>query len=189
MLVQLFSSRSRVKILRLLLMNEEKSYFIREMSRKIKEHINSVRRELKNLEKIGLVKSFGQGQKKYYQVEVNHIIYPELKSLVFKAQVFMEKSFLKNLEKSGKIKLLILTGFFSGVDNSATDIFIVGTVNRKKLETLIRSFQRKMDHQLHYTVMSKKEFDYRNNLTDRFLFHILENKKIVLIDKINGSQF
>ena len=170
-------------------MNEEKSYFIREISRKIKEHINSVRRELKNLENIGLVKSSGQGQKKYYQTEVNHIIYPELKSLIFKAQVFMEKSFLKNLEKSGKIKLLILTGFFSGAKGCLTDILIVGSVNRKKLERLIRNFQKKIDHQLHYTVMGKKEFEYRNNMTDRFLFHILENKKIVLIDRIDGAKF
>jgi len=188
MLEQLFSSRTRVKLLRLFVVNEEKSYFIREISRKVKEHINSVRRELKNLESIGLVKSSGKGQKKYYQVNKDHIIFNDLKSLIFKAQVFMEKNFIEGLTKVGRISLLILTGFFVGLDNALTDILIVGNVNRKKLERLIRKFQKKVDHNLHYTAMSRKEFEYRNNLTDRFLFEILENKKIVLVDKINEKK-
>jgi len=187
MLEQLFSSRTRVKLIRLFALNEEKSYFIREISRKIKEHINSVRRELKNMESIDLIRSSGSGQKKYYQVNIENIIFPELKSMVFKSQIFMEKSFIKKIQKAGRIKLLVLTGFFAGQENAVTDILIVGSINRKKLQRLVKKFQKKIDHPLHYTIMTRKEFEYRNNLTDRFLFNILEGKKIVLVDKIDAS--
>ncbi|MDZ7798200.1 MAG: winged helix-turn-helix domain-containing protein [Patescibacteria group bacterium] len=187
MLEQLFSSRTRVKLIKLFMLNEEESYFIREISRKIKEHINSVRRELNNLESVDLINSSGQGQKKYYQVNSEHVIFPELKSMVFKSQIFMEKSFIKKIQKSGRIKLLILTGFFAGQENNITDILIVGSINRKKLKSLVKKFQKKIDHPLHYTIMTNKEFEYRNNLTDKFLFNILEGKKIVLVDKIDAS--
>lgn len=184
MLEQLFSSRTRVKLLRLFLVNEEQSYFIREIGRKIKEHINSTRRELNNLEKFGLVKSYGERRKKYYIVNKDFLLYPELKSLIFKAQVIMEKNFIKRVQKMGGIKLMVLTGFFCGFDDTLTDVLIVGSVNRRKIKRLFCDFQMNFDRNIHYTVMSKKEFDYRNNLTDRFLYHILENKKIVLIDKL-----
>ena len=189
MLEHLFSSRTRVKLLRLFLVNEEKPYFIREIGRKIKEHVNSTRRELTNLEKIGLVKSFGQRRKKYYQVNKDFLLYPELKSLIFKAQVFLEKNFLKKVSRVGRVRLLILTGFFTGLNDTLTDILMVGSVNRRKMKKLIRDFQKNFDREIRYTVMSKKEFDYRNNLTDRFLYHILENRKIVVVDKLKEDAF
>lgn len=189
MLEHLFSSRTRVKLLQLFLINEEKPYFIREMGRKIKEHVNSTRRELSNLEKVGLVKSYGQRRKKYYQVNKDFFLYPELKALIFKAQVLMEKNFLKKINRVGRIKFLCLTGFFSGLEDTLTDILIVGSVNRRRLKKLIKDFQDNFDHEIHYTIFSQKEFDYRSNLTDRFLYHILENKKIVVVDKLSEDAF
>lgn len=189
MLEHLFSSRTRVKLLQLFLVNDEKSYFIREIGRKIKEHINSTRRELTNLEKFGLVKSYGQRRKKYYQVNKDFLLYPELKSLIFKAQVLMEKNFIRKIDRVGRIKFLALTGFFCGLTDTLTDILIVGSVNRRHLKKLIKDFQNNFDHEIHYTVLSRKEFDYRSNMTDRFLYHILENKKIVVIDKLKEDAF
>ncbi|MFA5070546.1 MAG: winged helix-turn-helix domain-containing protein [Patescibacteria group bacterium] len=189
MLEHLFGSRTRVKLLSLFLVNEDKPYFIREIGRKIKEHINSTRRELSNLEKIGLVRSFGQRRKKYYQVNKDFLLYSELKSLIFKSQVFLEKGFLNKVSRVGRVKLLILTGFFTGLDDALTDILVVGSVNRRKMKKLIKDFQKNLDREIHYTVMSKKEFDYRNNLTDRFLYHILESRKITVVDKLKEDAF
>jgi len=31
--------------------------------------------------------------------------------------------------------------------------------------------------------MDNKEFDYRNEITDKFLFEVLEGKKIIVVDK------
>ena len=58
MLEQLFSSKTRVKLLkRFLNQKEDKDYFIRELTRVLGEHLNSIRRELTNLEDLGLVLS------------------------------------------------------------------------------------------------------------------------------------
>ena len=46
MLEHLFGSRTRVKLLKIFLSNPDKDYFVRELTRKIKERINSARREL-----------------------------------------------------------------------------------------------------------------------------------------------
>lgn len=49
MLEQLFGSKTRLKLLKLFLLNPERAYFIRELTRIINTQINSVRRELQNL--------------------------------------------------------------------------------------------------------------------------------------------
>lgn len=184
MLDQIFSSRTRVKLFRLFLSNPENKYFVRELTRKIGERINSVRRELENLEKIGLLQSEIIGQKKYYQANTNFILFQELKALILKSQLILERNLARNLKKLGQISFLALAGIFTGQKDSKTDILIVGKINRRKLRKLINQFHKDLDHKIRYTVMSKQEFIYRNDLTDKFLYDILENKKIVIIDKI-----
>lgn len=183
MLDQLLGSRTRAKVLRLLLTNPSKSYFVREISRKIKEHMNSVRRELQFLTEVGIVEATGEGQKRFYQANSSYQLFPELKALVFKAQVMEEQELLAAIQGSGRIHLLVLTGFFVGQMDAATDILIVGSVNRVKLQRLIKSFQDHFDRDIHYTVFTKQEFDYRHNVTDRFLYSILSGSMITVVDK------
>ncbi len=185
MLEQLFGSRTRVKLLRVFLTNPGKSYFVRELTRKIGERINSVRRELDHLAGIELVVGEVKDQKKYYRINEHHILYPELKSLIIKSQLTLEKDLARNLRSIGQISLLVLTGIFTGVADVRTDLLIVGKVNRAKLKRLMNQFKKNFDHSIRYTVMSKKEYEYRNSLTDRFVFDILENKKVTVIDKLN----
>jgi len=51
----------------------------------------------------------------------------------------------------------------------------------------VNKMQNEFAHQIRYTVMSKKEFKYRNDLTDKFLYEILEQRRIVLVDKIQKN--
>ena len=184
MLEQIFGSRTRVKLLRIFLTNPETDYFVRELTRKIKERINSVRRELENLESLELINSHQIGQKKFYRVNKNFILFPELKALILKSQLTVERNLGRSIKYVGQISYLALTGIFTGVYNTQTDILIVGKVNRSKLKRLINKFHKDLDKRIRYTVMTKKEFEYRNDLTDKFLFNILENRKIVITDRI-----
>ena len=56
-LEKLFGSKTRTKLLSLFFGNPERSFYVREMTRVIEEQINSVRRELLNLEGIGIIKN------------------------------------------------------------------------------------------------------------------------------------
>ena len=184
MLERIFGSRTRVKLLKIFLSNPEKDYFVRELTRKIKERINSVRRELENLERIGLVECQQSGQKKFYRVKTDFILFSELRALILKSQLTVERDFAKNIKQIGQISYLVLTGIFTDVPEAKTDILIVGKANRLKLKRLVNKFRQELDKKIRYTIMSKKEFEYRNDLTDKFLYYILENKKIVITDKI-----
>lgn len=187
MLEKLFGSRTRVKLLRLLFLNPEKQFFVREITRTIGERINSVRRELKNLEELNLIFQEEKNRKKYYRVNIESILYPELRALVLKTQVSVEKRLIKNIEELGNVKYMVLTGVFTGVQGVPTDMLIVGTVNRAKLDHLIQKFESDLNAPVNYTVMTMKEYMLRRDITDKFLYDILENKKIVAIDRLNDA--
>ncbi len=183
MLEQLFGSKTRVKLLKLFF-EQSDAYYVRELVRKTNSHINSIRRELKNLLKIGIIKEKDCNRKKYYKINENFILYPELKILITKSRILLKDKLKEKLERLGQIRLLILTGFFVDLP-SQTDILIVGKINRKKLKLIIEALEKETEKKINYTIMSSQEFRYRSDLTDHFLYNILENKKIVLINKTN----
>lgn len=201
MLEQIFGSKTRVRLLMLLLNNPDKPFYLREISRKIGVQLNSVRREVINLEKNEIVKSVKmlsddqeagkikkkskpKKYKKYYLINTESVIYPELKAMFLKAQLLLEKSLIKEIEKIAYVQYLVLTGTFVGLENFSTDLLLVGKVNKRNIAKVIRRFERELNRQINYTVMSTQEFKYRQDITDRFLYDILENKKIVVMDKL-----
>ncbi|MBA3046854.1 hypothetical protein KKC83_03580 [Patescibacteria group bacterium] len=201
MLEKIFGSRARVKMLKLFLLHPNDKFFIRELSRKLKLQINSVRRELENLEKFGILisspppiageKQAGEKtsdykpanqEKKYFQANADFVLFEEVKALIIKAQILYERDFIDKLHKIGKVKLLILSGIFVNNYGAQTDLLIVGRFHKNKFLRLIKELEQELGHEINFTLMDSKEFKYRRDITDIFLYEILENRKIVVID-------
>lgn len=81
MIEQLFGSKTRVKLLQLFYQNPNRSFYVREITRKIDEQINSVRRELSNLLSIGIITSDNSNHKLYYEVSQDFEHYAALGSI------------------------------------------------------------------------------------------------------------
>jgi hypothetical protein len=196
MLEHLFGSKTRVRLLRLFLNDGQNKFFVRELTRRIGAQINAVRNELDHLVKLGLIvvveeeggesrrKQDASRRKKYYRLNTEALLYPELQALFVKARILLEKDFVRRLATTGSVTYLALTGTFVGVKDSPTDLLIVGRISRDKLAPLIRDFEREIGRDLNYTVMTPQEFKYRRDVTDRFLYSILESKKIVVLDTL-----
>ena len=183
-------------MLRLFLNNHDEAYFVRELTRRIGAQINAVRNELNNLLAMGIVVESDApvgdderpnkraAQRKYYRLNTESIIFPELRALFLKARVLLEKDFVGRLSRTGNISYLALTGHFVGDGSAPTDLFIVGQINRNRLKQAISKFERDVGQEINYTVMSSQEFKYRREVTDKFLFSILESRKIVVRDSV-----
>jgi len=187
-LSKLFGSKTRVKVLTLLLTDPDKAYFVREITRRLDETINSVRRELAILEKIGLVESQERSRKRYYMIRKSCPFYVELRALMLKVGVTPEQRLIKQVESVGDIVFAVLTGVFTKHKNPKTDLLIVGeNINKKKLEKLIESLEDDINEEINYTVMNVDEYDYRQNMTDRFLANIFEHEHLVVINSFKGD--
>lgn len=185
MLEHLFSSRTRVKLLKKFLLNPEDKYYVRELTRDIDERINSVRRELENLVTMGLLITFNQNQKKFYQVNTDFILYTELTSLLVKAQGLLEDKIVDKLRTIPNIKYCVLTGRFVQNSETKTDIFIVGNnLDQKKITDVIKRLEKHFDQEINYTIMTIQEFRQRSEMTDRFIYTIVNGPKIIVVDAL-----
>jgi predicted transcriptional regulator len=182
MLKPLFSSNARVKLLHVFLMNPDEEFFIRELTRKLDEQINSVRRELDNLKKIGLLKSRVRNRKKYYYVNKDFLIYSELRDIFIKASS-NDEQMARAVAKMGQVDLLLLSGVFVS-QSSSVDLLLVGEVDKKKLQKYLdESAEGKKD--IKFTIISTKDFLYRLECNDKFVKDIMAgDKNIILINKL-----
>lgn len=185
MLDQLFGSKTRVKILRLFFAKQDSKFFVREITRALNERINSVRRELEILENMGLLKYEEHNNKKYYYINKNFVLFEELRNIIIKSRILLEKEYIGRLKRLEGAKYLALTGYFVDLkEETLTDILIVGKVHKAVIEKIVNQMSSEFMVDLNYTLMDQKEFDYRRGMTDRFLYNILKNKKVVIVDKI-----
>ncbi len=197
MLEQLFGSKTRVKLLHIFFHAPERPFYVRELARLAESQLNAIRRELANLEQVGLImpvaidkvevpEGVGTGRSKYYKLDPACLLYIEMKSLLFKAQMLYERELIELLkDKAGKIKVLLFTGCFTDAKDAETDILLVGEVRPLVVSKLIAQFEKKLGKTLRYTIMTTKEWHDRREIGDKFLYSIFEGKHITVIDELS----
>lgn len=188
---QLFGSKTRVKLLQLFLANPGRSFYVREITRKIDEQINSVRRELSNLMGIGIIKSdtkVGNVNKLYYEVNQGYKHFKALQS-IFSVEVpqqdvspASQKDLLQRLQSVGSFDIVVVTGKLVGRQGSDVDMLLVGSANKPKLEKLMSTVEIEEGAPIAYTVVPESEFKYRMDIKDRFVISVLTGKHTVLVD-------
>jgi predicted transcriptional regulator len=196
MIEQLFGSKTRVKLLQLFYSNPNRSFYVREITRKIDEQINSVRRELANLLSIGIIASDNTNNRLYYEVNQTYEYYDPLRAIFgqsgSKTQTDKAKIADKATTEREKIKSLgnvvvaLFTGQFTRDESSGVDFLLVGDVNHHALQKFIKELEEQEGKEVRYTLMTAEEFDYRRQVKDKFITTVLTAKKQILVDK-NGT--
>lgn len=191
MIEQLFGSKTRVKLLQLFYSNPNRAFYVREITRKIDEQINSVRRELSNLLNIGIITSDNTNNKLYYEVNQKFEYYEPLQQIfgggVKKVKKDDDEVVVVDpaLKAVGHVDLAVFTGQFTRDEAPGVDVLIVGQVNPNALQKYIDDLEKQESKSLRYTVMSLSDFQYRQQIRDRFAVAIGRAKKQVLVDVHN----
>ncbi len=172
MLKRLFTSNTRIKLLTLFLLHPEEEFFIRELTRKLEEQINSIRRELDNLKKMGLLKTKSKNRKKFYVVNKNFVIFHELRNIVLKAMNDKE-NIAKEIAKFGTVDVMVLSGIFVDKD-SPIDLLIVGEIDRVQLEQYFAN-ELETKRPVRFSIMDRQEYLYRQKCKDKFLHDIIND--------------
>lgn len=192
MVDQLFGSKTRVKLLQLFYRNPNRSFYVREITRKIDEQINSVRRELSNLLSIGIISSETNNNRLYYEVNQTFEYFNPLSQIfggkskaTSSAKDSTDNDDIQSLILLGNVDLVIYSGQFTRDETSGIDILFVGDINKTQLNRYIDELEAKESKELRYTVMTQQEFNYRQQVNDRFLTLLLASKNQVVYDKNN----
>lgn len=186
-LEKIFGSKTRTKLLQLFFENPEKSFYVREITRVIDEQINSVRRELLNLESVGIVKNETFDNKIYYSANTKHpFAHPFIEIFSKKVDLSRDKDVRTPIWEDycrpvkNYLKGLIVTNRLPGQDG--IDLLIIGNDKTKKLTRWAEVIEKKLGKPINYVIMSTDDFNYRRSVQDRFVAEILEMEISEIID-------
>lgn len=195
MIEQLFGSKTRVKLLQLFYANSNRSFYVREITRKIDEQINSVRRELANLLNIGIITSDNSNNKLYYEVNQKYEFYQPLHTIFGGATVAGSATGAAALDAGAttqaaqpfkplaQVDLVLFTGQLTRDERSGIDVLLVGAVSQARAAKYIAELEAQESKELRYVILTEDEFEYRQKIKDRFLSLVLASKSQILVDR------
>jgi len=182
MLYKLFSSKTRVEILRLFLFNAGNSFYQRQISSLTNQPIRGVQREVEKLHKIGFLEKSIQGNRIYYKVNRNTPIFEDLKNIFLKSVGIAEA--LKENIKDNKIKIAFIYGSYAKGEESLLsdiDLMVIGDISSKQLSGLLAKPKTELMREINYAVFSLNEFIGKAMQKDHFINSVLKDKKIFII--------
>lgn len=183
MFSDLITSRSRVKLLNVILSYPSEMFHVRELVRRTGDEINAVRRELAYLEKKGVLGREPRANRVYYYLSKNYEFYYDLLRIGSKT-IGLGEGILKNRVKLGRIKYAMFSGKFARKlpkGPEEVDLLVVGAVVLPELALLVREEEKRLDSEINYTVMTEDEFDFRKKKRDPFILSILYGSRVMLV--------
>lgn len=201
-LVKLFGSSARIKILRLFLFNSEESFSIKEVTDRARITPSEAKKEVALLLSIGLIK------KKAFSKEVNVIVrkkpavkkikgigyaldgkFPyltSLKNLLITVSLHDNNDLVERFSKAGRLKLVIVAGVFIQDWESRVDLLIVADgLNISKLDGVIKNLESEIGKEIRYSAFETPDFEYRIGIYDKLVRDILDFPHMTLVDRID----
>jgi len=183
-LEELFSSQARVAILKLLLLNAGSRYYLREIASLTEQPVRAVQRELPKLERIRLLDHTVHGNRKYYQVNRDCPIFPELKSIFLKT-VGLGDALREYLSKEvAGIEVAFIYGSYArGEESIASDIdvFVVGAIKARDLSAALARARSELGREINPVIMTPQEFRAKAAANNHFVLSVLEQPKTFLV--------
>jgi len=182
MLERLFTSKSRVRLLELLILHPTEEFHLREISRRTRVSPPYVQREMTNLMKLGLVLKRSQGNMTLFKLNVNSPIAEELRRIFLKTESlgqFIHSSF----EEIGDLKFALIYGSFARGEETETsdiDLLIVGDVSERKMLDIVEKIEKRVGREVNYIAWTENEF--KKKIRERIpLLEEIVNTPVIMI--------
>ncbi len=181
MLKSLFSSSIRADVLSLLLNSPDEQFYVREIAKLLRKNPSGIKRELDNLENLGIVLSERVANLRYFQANRESPLYSELKNLITKS-LGLPGALKAVLRASGARAAFIYGPYAEGEDVETVDLMVIGA--ETDLVKEFRNLERKFDRRITWIEMEEGEYRARRKKKDPRLKSILSGKRISLVGRV-----
>lgn len=177
-------SKSRRAVLGLLFGRPDERFHVRAIVREAGVGSGAVQRELKTLERAGLVERTGEGRQVYYRANAGSPVFNELRALIAKTVGLAEviRSALEPL--ADRIRVAFIYG--SGAQGTLTagsdvDVLVIGTVPFGDVVDALHETQGRLGREVNPSVFTPKEWARRVRARDHLASAVLRGEKTFLI--------
>lgn len=185
-LSKIFGSKCRAKLLEKFFLDfyagKNEGFHMRGMARDLGEQINSVKRELDNLEELWVLKSKTVLRKKIFTVNANFYLTTEFKNIFLKTYNPLDE--IKKYFKTQNLLEVIIVN--ESVKNKLTedgkailDIFMIGEIEREGFSEFLQSIF--FDKKIKFAIISTEDFFNRLSYGDKLIHNILREKGNIFI--------
>ncbi|MEO6536101.1 MAG: hypothetical protein ABIT47_00255, partial [Candidatus Paceibacterota bacterium] len=184
-LARLFGSYARLKLLRLFVFNDDMSFTIPDIVERTKTPKDAVRKEVSALVTCGLIrKRAGKGGVQYV-ANRKFQYFDALQSFIRSTTNLSDTDIVTSFKRAGAIRLVVLTGLFTGALETKVDLLIVGDkLEDKQLESSVRALEADLGRELRFASFSTEDFAYRRGVYDRLLRDIFDFPHRVIFDRL-----
>lgn len=185
-LSKIFGSNCRTKILEKFLLENEswnnEGFYMRLLSRELWEQINSIKRELDNLNELWILNFREELRKKIFFVNKNFVYTEEFTNIFLKNYNPMEK--IKEYFKTqNNLEVVIVNNSvqtkLTKETKSLLDIFLIWEIDRPEFANFLSSifFKRKVK----YAIITTEDFYKRLEYWDKLIWNILSEQWNLLL--------
>ncbi len=158
MLDALITSKTRIKLLLKFFLNSDRQDYLRNLESDLGDNTNAIRVELNKLEAAGLLVSFVKGNKKYFQSNSKHPLFPDIQSILMKI-TGLDELMKRVLSNVGDLEKVYLTGALAqGNESEIIDLILIGIVNREYFSELIGKAEKFIQKKIRFVVFDEQEF-------------------------------
>jgi predicted nucleotidyltransferase len=180
---RLFGSKTRVTLLSRLLMNADRTFYIRQLAKDTNIPYSMLYKEEKNLAALGVVKEEKRGKVTLVSVNKKLPYFAELKGLVMKT-AGLASLVGDALSKLQDVRYALIYGSFASgeeAESSDVDVLIVGDVGEERILKAVGDIERKTGREINYILWSDREFRKRVKSKHHLLADIARKPVIMLI--------
>lgn len=184
-LARLFGSTARLKVLRLFLFNDDQSFPAADVAFRTKTSKDLTRKELAVLVASGVVRKRVQQGKPVYQANKKWVHYEALQQFVRSTTELNDGEMVETLKRAGNLRLVVLSGLFTGAIDTKVDLFVVGDkLEDRHLESAVRTLESELGRELCYAAFTTEDFRYRMGVYDRLIRDVFDYPHRTVLDKI-----
>ena len=181
MLKKLFSSSIRADVLSLLLSSPDEQFYVREIAKLLRKNPSGIKRELDNLEHLGILQSERVANLKYFNANTESPLYPELRNLITKS-LGLPGALKAILRAAGAGAAFIYGPYAEDTDVDSVSIMVIGA--ETSVDKEFKDLKRKFGYTINWIEMEESEYKQKRRKKDSSLMRILSGKRISLVGRV-----
>lgn len=183
-MAQLFGSKLRSRLIGWMMTHVDERFFVRQLTTILDEDSTNVSRELARLARMGILTTQKEGRQKYYQVNRDCFIFPELRGLAVKTVGLGDVLRQSLSQLSERIRLAFIYGSFArGQDgkDSDVDVMVIGEASFAEVVDALDNAQQDLGREINPTVYPNGEFREKILSGNHFLTSLMNEPMIFII--------
>lgn len=182
LLAQLFLSEVRAALFRVLMGTATAPMYRAEIIARMDFAGRSVEEELEKLVRLGLLHTTKNGNRRYYEANREHPVFPELRSIVLKTSGL--RDVLASALKGTKVDYAFVFGSIAaGTETAASDVdlMVIGAVTHRQAAPGLRRAGEALSREINTHFLTAEEFFARLAKKDHFLSDVMGKPKLFIV--------